>query len=83
MKRICISCGAQSQRYGKSWELWGQCANCAKRSNPRFLQCAKMSRMRTDKQQHNCIVLETVWKMWKVYLQDRRSQKTRIMQGLQ
>lgn len=36
-----MSCGTQSQRYGKSWELWNQCANCAKRSNPEYYAAKK------------------------------------------
>jgi len=43
MRRTCISCGITSQRYGKSWELWGQCVNCAKRSNPNFYNVQKCS----------------------------------------
>ena len=42
-QRICISCGMTSQRSGKSWELWGQCANCAKRSNPDYYNVQKCS----------------------------------------
>ena len=42
-KRICISCGMTSQRSGKSWELWNQCANCAKRSNPDYYNVQKCS----------------------------------------
>ena len=42
-KNMCISCGMTSQRSGKSWELWNQCANCAKRSNPEFYRVMKCS----------------------------------------
>ena len=41
MKRICIICGISSQRYGKSWELWNQCVNCAKRNNPDYYNVMK------------------------------------------
>lgn len=41
MNRTCISCGVVSQRYGKSWDLWGQCVNCAKRSNPDYYNVQK------------------------------------------
>ena len=39
--RICISCGVSSQRSGKSWDLWNQCANCAKRCNPEYYRTMK------------------------------------------
>ena len=41
MIRTCISCGITSQRYGKSWELWNQCVNCAKRCNPEYYRVQK------------------------------------------
>jgi len=37
----CISCGAKSQRTGKSWELWNQCSNCAKKNNPHYSSALK------------------------------------------
>lgn len=41
MIRTCISCGTTSQRSGKSWKLWNQCVNCAKRCNPEYYSAQK------------------------------------------
>lgn len=43
MKRICISCGTTRQRSSKSWRLWNQCINCAKKNNPDYYNAMKCS----------------------------------------
>lgn len=77
MRRTCVSCGIVSQRYGKSWKFWNQCANCAKRSNPDYYAVKKCVTCGATSNNTNALCWKTSGQCGKCYHQNDDLRKQR------